>query len=127
MSTEVVAVSGEDFTATATHEGSAITALLKGNADYAALDAVEMLLNRTHAEAKRLGVGEVVIDLDRIVRPGAVVSGNVTFSDGVAGKWALDQHGRLMLDTSQKGYQPSPADVQSFQHQLQAALQRHGF
>jgi hypothetical protein len=73
------------------------------------------------------GAGEVTLDLDRIVRPGAVVSGNVTFSDGVSGKWALDQMGRLMLEMPQKGYQPSPADVQSFQRQLQAALQRHGF
>jgi hypothetical protein len=63
MSMEVVAVSGEDFMATAIHEGSAITALLKGNADYAALDAVEMLLSRTHAEAKRLAVSEVIVDL----------------------------------------------------------------
>ncbi len=63
MSTEVAAVSGEDFTGTATHDGSVITAMLEGNADYAALDAVEMLLNRTHTEAKRLAVTEVVVDL----------------------------------------------------------------
>ena len=73
------------------------------------------------------GAGGVTLDVDRIVRPGAVVSGNVTFSDGVAGKWALDQMGRLMLEMPQKGYQPSPADVQSFQRQLQAQLQRHGY
>ncbi len=73
------------------------------------------------------GPGGVVLDLDRIMRPGAVVSGNVTFSDGVTGKWALDQMGRLMLDTSKKGYQPSPADIQSFQVQLQTQLQRHGY
>ena len=71
--------------------------------------------------------GGVTLELDRIVRPGAVVSGTVTFSDGVAGKWALDQAGRLMLETPQKGYQPSPADVQSFQRELQAQLQRQGF
>ncbi|MBL9214317.1 MAG: hypothetical protein JNG83_02455 [Opitutaceae bacterium] len=71
--------------------------------------------------------GGVKLDLDRIVRPGAVVSGNVTFSDGITGKWALDQYGRLMLETSQKGYQPSPADVQSFQRELQVQLQRQGF
>ncbi len=73
------------------------------------------------------GPGGVVLDVDRIVRPGAVVSGTVTFSDGVSGKWALDQMGRLMLETPQKGYQPSPADVQSFQVQLQTQLQRHGY
>jgi hypothetical protein len=66
MIKEVVAVKGDDFAATATHEGSAITAKLAGNADYAALDAMEMLLDRTHAEAKRLRVGEVIVDLQQL-------------------------------------------------------------
>ena len=73
------------------------------------------------------GASTLTLDVDRIVRPGAVVSGTVTFSDGTSGKWALDQQGRLMLETPQKGYQPSPADVQAFQRALQAQLQRHGF
>ncbi len=67
------------------------------------------------------------IEVDRLVRPGAVVSGSVTFSDGVAGKWALDQYGRLVLDTGKKGYQPSAADVQAFQRELSQQLQRHGY
>ena len=60
---EVVSVNGDDFSGAAHHEGAAIAAWIKGNADYAALDALEMLLTRVHAEAKRLAVGEVVIDL----------------------------------------------------------------
>ena len=71
--------------------------------------------------------GGVAVELDRVVRPGAVVSGTVTFSDGVSGKWALDQYGRLMLDTGQPGYKPSTPDVQAFQRELQMQLQRHGF
>jgi len=74
-----------------------------------------------------VGPGRVTIELDRILQPGAAVSGNVTFSDGVSGKWALDQYGRLMLDTGQPGYKPSAPDVQAFQRELQAQLQRHGF
>jgi hypothetical protein len=73
------------------------------------------------------GPGGVTLELDRLVRPGFMVSGTVTFSDGVSGKWALDQMGRLMLETPQKGYQPSPADVQSFQRELQVQLQRQGY
>jgi hypothetical protein len=73
------------------------------------------------------GPGTLMLEIDRVVRPGAAVSGNVTFSDGVSGKWALDQYGRLMLDTGQPGYKPSAADVQTFQRELQAQLQRHGF
>ena len=71
--------------------------------------------------------GAFALEIDRLMRPGTMVSGSVTFSDGVSGKWALDQQGRLMLETPQKGYQPSPADVQIFQRELQAQLQRQGF
>lgn len=71
--------------------------------------------------------GNVSVEIDRIVRPGAAMSGSVTFSDGVSGKWALDQYGRLMLDTGKPGYQPSPTDVQIFQRELQSQLQRQGF
>jgi len=66
MSTEVISVAGEDFTAKSSHDGTTINALLAGNADYAALDAVELLLAKTHAEAKRLGVGEVVVDFKQL-------------------------------------------------------------
>lgn len=73
------------------------------------------------------GASSVKVDIDRIVRPGAVVSGSVTFSDGVSGKWALDQYGRLMLETGQKGYQPPASDVQAFQRELSSQLQRQGY
>ena len=71
--------------------------------------------------------GAFSLEIDRIMRPGTMVSGTVNFSDGVSGKWALDQQGRLMLDTPQKGYQPSPADLQAFQRELQVQLQRQGY
>jgi hypothetical protein len=73
------------------------------------------------------GASTLKIEVDRLIRPGAVVSGTVTFSDGISGKWALDQAGRLMLETGRKDYRPSPADVQAFQRELSAQLQRHGF
>ncbi len=73
------------------------------------------------------GESTLTLDVDRIVRPGLMVSGNVTFSDGVSGKWGLDQQGRLMLETAQKGYKPSQADIQAFQRELQMQLQRQGY
>ena len=78
-------------------------------------------------DAAPAGTGSVKVEIDRLVRPGAVVSGSVTFSDGTVGKWAMDQYGRLMLDTGKKGYQPSPSDVETFQRELSIQLQRHGF
>jgi len=89
--------------------------------DYPAADGAPM------PEPEPAAAGTLSLEVDRIMRPGTVVSGSVTFSDGVNGKWALDQMGRLMLDTPQKGYKPSPTDIQTFQRELQAQLQRQGF
>jgi hypothetical protein len=79
------------------------------------------------ADAPAPGASTLSVEVDRIMRPGTVVSGSVTFSDGVSGKWALDQYGRLMLETPQKGYQPSAPDVQAFQRELQTQLARQGY
>jgi hypothetical protein len=64
--TEIVSVTGEDFKGTAHQEGQTFNLFLKGNADYAALDALEMLLTRSHSEAVRLGAKDVVVDLRQL-------------------------------------------------------------
>lgn len=69
----------------------------------------------------------VSISLDRVVRPGAMVSGDVTFSDGNKGKWLIDQYGRFGLDPDTPGYQPSQADLRDFQLKLRDELRRHGY
>jgi hypothetical protein len=72
--------------------------------------------------------GGVSVDVDRIVKPGAVVSGTVTFSDGVVASWVIDASGRLAIDSGKrKGYRPSQRDVTDFQAQLQRVLEKQGF
>ena len=67
--------------------------------------------------------GNVKVELDRVVRAGAIASGSVTFSDGVTGSWYLDQMGRLgITKVSKPGYQPSREDIEAFQMELQAKL-----
>jgi len=63
---EVASVSVEDFEGAARHDGTMINAWLRGTADYAALDAIDMLLSRIHVEANRLGVKEAVVDLRQL-------------------------------------------------------------
>ena len=63
---EVVSVKGDDFSAAAHQEGRAIHAFLKGNADYAALDSLDVLLDRVHTEARRNSVEEVSVDLRQL-------------------------------------------------------------
>ena len=71
--------------------------------------------------------GSVSVSLDRIVKPGAVISGTVRFSDGVTAAWMLDQVGRLALEASKPKYRPSAGDIQAFQMKLRALLQDQGF
>jgi hypothetical protein len=69
----------------------------------------------------------VSLSVDQIARPGAVVSGKVTFSDGNQAEWYFDQTGRLGLVPQQPGYRPPPADLQQFQTALDTELSRMGF
>ena len=71
--------------------------------------------------------GGVSVAVDRIMRPGALVSGEATFSDGEKATWQLDQTGRLGLSFKTEGYRPSPEDVQQFQMKLRAELEKSGF
>ena len=71
--------------------------------------------------------GSVSVTVDQLTRPGAIVSGKVTFSDGQQADWYLDQTGRLGVVPGQQGYKPSAADVQQFQVALQNELARLGF
>lgn len=73
------------------------------------------------------GTGKVSISVDTVTRPGALVSGNVTFSDGQGAVWYLDQMGRLGIGAKQQGYKPTPADLQAFQQALEAELSKIGF
>ena len=71
--------------------------------------------------------GNISVTVDSLTQPGSVVSGKVTFSDGVKADWYLDQMGRLGLDPSQEGYQPSQDDIAVFQVELQNVLRQQGF
>ena len=70
--------------------------------------------------------GQVAVSVDQLARPGAVVSGKVTFSDGNKAEWYLDQMGRLGLAPQQAGYRPPAADVQQFQAALENELAKMG-
>ncbi len=70
--------------------------------------------------------GGVRVSLDKVARPDALVSGQVTFSDGVSAQWHLDQMGRLALNAKQPGYKPSPEDLQTFQDELRKAVEKSG-
>jgi hypothetical protein len=71
--------------------------------------------------------GQVAVTVDQIAKPGAMVSGGVTFSDGMTADWYLDQTGRLGLVAKQPGYKPSPTDIPQFQAALEREMAKLGF
>jgi hypothetical protein len=78
---------------------------------------------------KAPGGNAVTVAVDKITLiPGALASGSVTFSDGVVGKWIVDQYGRPgFTEISKPGYRPSPIDAQAFMTKLAKALQKQGY
>lgn len=84
--------------------------------------------NETAQELEPTGMeGEVHVSVDAVQRPGALVSGSVTFSDGVTASWQLDQLGRLGIIPAQDGYRPPESDMAAFQVKLEEALRAKGF
>jgi len=78
------------------------------------------------AEAPAAGSGNVSVSVDQLARPGTLVSGKVTFSDGMGAEWYLDQTGRLGVVPKQPGYKPAAADVQQFQMALEREMSKLG-
>lgn len=75
------------------------------------------------------GPSNVTVEVDKVtLHPGALASGTVTFSDGVTGKWIVDNYGRPgFTEVSQPGYRPKPDDAQAFMQELSLQLQKRGF
>ena len=75
------------------------------------------------------GASTLSVSVDKVTLiPGALAAGTVTFSDGVTGKWVVDQYGRPgFTEISKPGYRPTPADAQAFMKELSAELQKRGF
>ena len=61
----------------------------------------------------------VVVSVDPVTRPGKIINGSVTFSDGQRADWHLDELGRLGLKPQIPGYRPSQEDLLQFQQAIQ--------
>ena len=79
------------------------------------------------APAEDGNASTLTVTVDALMIPGTMASGDVVFSDGVKGKWYLDQMGRLGLGGDlPQGYRPAPADAALFQARLMEALRAKG-
>ena len=73
------------------------------------------------------GASKVNVSVDQLARPGAMISGKVTFSDGKQAEWYLHQMGRLGVAPQEEGYKPSQTDLMDFQTELQSTLAKMGY
>jgi hypothetical protein len=92
-----------------------------------AADPAKLTVEKNPAPEGTLPASGVSVSVDQITKPGAVISGKVTFSDGQTADWHLDQTGRLGVVPKQQGYKPSAADVQDFQLALQQEVAKLGY
>jgi hypothetical protein len=70
--------------------------------------------------------GGVTVKVDTITRPGAMVSGSASFSDGQSVQWSIDQFGRMGMVPPTPGYRPPAEDIPKFQMLLDKELSRMG-
>jgi hypothetical protein len=92
-----------------------------------AANPAKLTVEKNPAPEGTLPASGVSVSVDQIAKPGAIVSGKVTFSDGQIADWILDQTGRLGVVPKQTGYKPSANDVQNFQTALQSEISKLGY
>jgi len=69
--------------------------------------------------------GNTSLEVNKIARPGAILSGSVQFGSGASAEWVLDQLGRIALSNA-KG-KPDEQDIKEFQVELQKAVSGGGY
>ncbi len=66
--------------------------------------------------------GTTTVEISKVVRPGASLSGTVKFGSGASGEWYVDAYGRLGFNPDEGSSHPDQQDIQEFQVELQKAL-----
>ena len=69
----------------------------------------------------------IAVSLDRVVKPGALVSGEAVFPGGDKVHWILDRAGRLAIDQAPPGFAPSQEEALGFQQSLRETLMKNGY
>lgn len=68
----------------------------------------------------------IKMTVDKVPMAGMLISGAVTFSDGITCVWHLDQMGRPGLSGQAPNYQPPEQDIPVFQTELDRVLVEAG-
>ena len=71
-------------------------------------------------DAEIMDEGATVVEMEKLLKPGAALSGKVKFASGAKAEWSMDHYGRLSLANSSG--KPSPEDLKLFQAELQRKI-----
>ena len=71
--------------------------------------------------------GKTTVEISKVVRPGAMLSGNVNFGSGAKAEWYIDQYGRAGLIPAPGSKKPDRKDMMEFQRELQKAAMQRGY
>jgi hypothetical protein len=63
-----------------------------------------------------------LVEVNKVVRPGAIANGSVRFASGAKAEWLLTQFGELALEN--KDGEPTEEDIKEFQIKLQDELSK---
>ncbi|MFW5803248.1 MAG: hypothetical protein ACOCWJ_04955 [Verrucomicrobiota bacterium] len=85
----------------------------------------EVIQDVSKAPTGESEAGGTQVSISKVVRPGAVLSGDVVFKSGVRAEWYVDSSGRLGLNPQGEG-QPTEEDIQDFQEELQRQVSEQG-
>jgi DNA-binding transcriptional MerR regulator len=66
--------------------------------------------------------GQCLVEISKLVKPGAVAHGSVKFPSGASGNWVLDQTGRLGMEKTEG--EPTEDDLKAFQTELQGMFSK---
>jgi len=69
----------------------------------------------------------IAVTLDRIMKPGALVSGEAVFPGNQKIHWILDRSGRLAIDQAPPGFAPTQDEAVAFQTALRETLMKNGY
>ena len=77
-------------------------------------------VTKVPAQNAPAGDGTTVVEVNQVVRAGALAEGSVRFGSGASGTWIVDQMGRLGFD--KLNGEPTEKDIQEFQVELRKVL-----
>lgn len=83
-------------------------------------DPVEDVTKVSVQKNESAGNGTTVVEVNQVVRAGALAEGTVQFGSGASGTWIVDQMGRLGFD--KLNGEPTEKDIQEFQVELRKVL-----